>query len=217
MPKTSGSGKNGIELPGEYKGLVNPEQQADFAALSYGHGKLLVTPLQQIVAISAIANGGKLMEPHIVKSLTDPQTGKTEKTEPKVVRQVITPETAKEVGGYLEQVVSDRKHGTGRHAYIEGYRVAGKTGTAVKPVNGEYTKLKQVVSFLGYAPVDDPKVALLVLIDEPKDPDLGGGTAAGPVFQKIMNQILQYMGVPKMNDGGTGKTKPAASGRRFPN
>ncbi|UMV46940.1 PASTA domain-containing protein [Paenibacillus macerans] len=208
--------KTGIELPGEYKGLVNPEQQADFAALSYGHGKLLVTPLQQIVAISAIANGGKLMEPHIVKSLTDPQTGKTEKTEPKVVRQVITPETAKEVGGYLEQVVSDRKHGTGRHAYIEGYRVAGKTGTAVKPVNGEYTKLKQVVSFLGYAPVDDPKVALLVLIDEPKDPDLGGGTAAGPVFQKIMNQILQYMGVPKMNDGGTGKTKPAASGPKVP-
>ncbi|RRJ66666.1 PASTA domain-containing protein [Paenibacillus oralis] len=208
--------KTGIELPGEYKGTVKPEQQADFAVMSYGHGKLLVTPLQQIVAISAIANGGKLMEPHIVKSMTDPQTGETVKTEPKVVRQVITPETAKEVGSYLEQVVSDRTIGTGKHAYIEGYRVAGKTGTAVKPVNGEYTKLKQVVSFVGYAPVDDPKVALLVLIDEPKDPDLGGGTAAGPVFKKIMNQILQYMGVPKTSDSGAEKTKQAANGPKVP-
>ncbi|RRJ66667.1 PASTA domain-containing protein [Paenibacillus oralis] len=208
--------KTGIELPGEAKGIVDPVQQADFAAMSYGHGKLLVTPLQQVVAVSAVANGGKLMEPHIVKSITDPQTGKTEKTEPKVIRQVITPETAKEVGGYLEQVVSDQKIGTGRHAYIEGYRIAGKTGTAVKVVNGEYNYSKQVVSFIGYAPVDDPKVAIIVVIDEPKDPELGGGTAAGPVFKKIMNQILQYMGVPKTSDANADKTKQAESGPKVP-
>ncbi|CAM4332767.1 penicillin-binding transpeptidase domain-containing protein [Paenibacillus macerans] len=210
--------KTGIELPGEAKGIVDPVQQADFAAMSYGHGKLLVTPLQQIVAVAAVANGGKLMEPHIVKSITDPQTGETKQTEPKVIRQVITPETAKEVGSYLEQVVSDQKIGTGRHAYIEGYRIAGKTGTAVKVVNGEYNYSKQVVSFIGYAPVDDPKIAVLVLIDEPRDSELGGGTAAAPVFKKIVNQTLQYMGVPKTTDPNADKTKQAeSSGPKVPN
>ncbi|MNN23605.1 Stage V sporulation protein D [compost metagenome] len=97
----------------------------------------------------------------------------------------------------MEQVVSDRKIGTGRHAYIEGYRIAGKTGTAVKPVNGKYDYTKQVVSFIGYAPVDDPKIAMIVLIDEPRDSELGGGTAAAPIFKKIVNQTLQYMGVAK--------------------
>lgn len=209
--------KTGIELPGESKGIVDPVQQADFAAMAYGHGKLLVTPLQQIVAVSAIANGGKLMEPHIVKSITDPQTGETLNTEPKVVEQVISPDKAKEVGGYLEQVVSDQKIGTGRHAYIDGYRIAGKTGTAVKVVNGQYDYTKQVVSFIGYAPVDDPKIAVIVLIDEPKDSELGGGTAAAPVFKKIVNQTLQYMGVPKKIDAGSdAQSKTAASGPKVP-
>ncbi|MGG6309922.1 penicillin-binding transpeptidase domain-containing protein [Paenibacillus macerans] len=210
--------KTGIELPGESKGIVDPVQQADFAAMAYGHGKLLVTPLQQIVAVSAIANGGKLMEPHIVKSITDPQTGETVKTEPKVVRQVIAPEKAKEVGSYLEQVVSDQEIGTGRHAYIDGYRIAGKTGTAVKVVNGEYDYTKQVVSFIGYAPVDDPKIAIIVLIDEPKDSELGGGTAAAPVFKKIISQTLQYMGVSKKIEGDAAKsaTKTASTGPKVP-
>lgn len=189
--------KTGIELPGEAAGIVRPEQKADFAAMAYGHGQLLVTPLQQLAAISAVANGGKLLEPHIVKSITDPQTGETVKTSVKEVRQVLTAEKANEVGSYLEQVVSDQKIGTGRHAYIDGYQVAGKTGTAVKPVNGVYDYTKQVVSFIGYAPVDDPKIAILVLIDEPKDSELGGGAAAAPVFQKIASQALQYLGVPK--------------------
>ncbi|MEK4511864.1 penicillin-binding transpeptidase domain-containing protein [Paenibacillus sp. FSL K6-2524] len=189
--------KTGIELPGEAKGTVAPVQPADFAAMSYGHGTLVVTPLQQIVGVSAVANGGNLMEPHIVKSITDPQTDETIETQPTVVRQVITPETAKEVSSYLEQVVSDQKIGTGRHAYIDGYRVAGKTGTAVKPVKGVYDYTKQVVSFIGYAPVDDPKIAVIVVIDEPKNSDLGGGAIAAPIFKKIVNQSLQYMGVPK--------------------
>lgn len=210
--------KTGIELPGESKGIVDPVQQADFAAMSYGHGKLLVTPLQQIVAVSAIANGGKLMEPHIVKSITDPQTGETVETQPKVLQQVISPDKAKEVGTYLEQVVSDQKIGTGRHAYIDGYRVAGKTGTAVKVVNGQYDYTKQVVSFIGYAPVDDPKIAVIVLIDEPKDSELGGGAAAAPVFKQIVNQTLQYMGVPKKYEGSTSgnSSKSVASGPKVP-
>ncbi|MNP18988.1 Stage V sporulation protein D [compost metagenome] len=117
----------------------------------------------------------------------------------------------------MEQVVSDQKIGTGRHAYIEGYSVAGKTGTAVKPVNGVYDYTKQVVSFVGYAPVDDPKIAMIVLIDEPRDSELGGGTAAAPVFKKIMNQALQYMGVPKKySDSGKNGANSAISGTKVP-
>ncbi|RCX22821.1 penicillin-binding protein 2B [Fontibacillus phaseoli] len=209
--------KTGIELPGEAKGVVTPEQQADFAAMAYGHGKLLVTPLQQVAAVAAVANGGKLLEPHIVKSITDPQTGETVKTQTKEIRQILSPDKAKEVGDYLEQVVSDRKIGTGRHAYIEGYRVAGKTGTAVKPVKGVYDYTKQVISFIGYAPVDDPKIAILVLIDEPKDSELGGGAAAAPVFQKIANQTLQYLGVPKKTENTAAKSgQVSSSGQKTP-
>ena len=189
--------KTGIELPGEAAGVVNPEQPSEYATMAYGHGKLMVTPLQQLAAVGAVANGGTLLKPHIVKSLTDPQSGEVIQTKPEPIRQVLSADKAKEVGEYLEQVVSDSEYGTGRRAYIEGYRVAGKTGTAVKPVKGKYDYNKQVVSFIGYAPVDDPKVALLVLIDEPRDSELGGGKAAAPVFKKIMNQTLQYMGVRK--------------------
>ncbi|GGF94462.1 penicillin-binding protein [Paenibacillus aceti] len=189
--------KTGIELPGEAAGVVNPEQPSEYATVAYGHGKLMVTPLQQLAAVGAVANGGTLLKPHIVKSLTDPQSGEVIQTKPEPIRQVLSADKAKEVGKYLEQVVSDSEYGTGRRAYIEGYRVAGKTGTAVKPVKGKYDYNKQVVSFIGYAPVDDPKVALLVLIDEPRDSELGGGKAAAPVFKKIMNQTLQYMGVRK--------------------
>lgn len=210
--------KTGIELPGEAKGQVTPVQQADFAAMAYGHGQLLVTPLQQLAAISAVANGGKLLEPHIVKSINDPQTGETMKTSVKEVRQVLTSEKAEEVGSYLEQVVSDQKIGTGRHAYIDGYRVAGKTGTAVKVVKGVYDYTKQVVSFIGYAPVDDPKVAIIVLIDEPKNSELGGGAAAAPVFQKIASQTLQYLGVPKdkAHRTETGSQKTQSSSVKTP-
>ncbi|WP_019636239.1 penicillin-binding transpeptidase domain-containing protein [Paenibacillus fonticola] len=192
--------RTGIELPGEAKGAVTPVYQADFAAMSYGHGQLLVTPIQQVAAVAAVANGGKLMEPHIVKSVTDPHTGETTMTQPKVIRNVLSPDKAKEISGYLEQVVSDRVIGTGRHAYIEGYRIAGKTGTAIKPGKGGYDSSKQVVSYIGYAPVDDPQIIVLVLIDEPINPELGGGSAAGPVVKKIMNQALQHMGVPKQLD-----------------
>lgn len=207
--------KTGIELPGEAAGRVTPVHQADYATLAYGHGQLLVTPLQQLVAVSAVANGGKLMEPHIVKSISDPTTGETVKTKTKTIRQILTQDKAEEVGEYLEQVVSDQKIGTGRHAYIDGYRVAGKTGTAVKPVNGKYDYTKQVVSFIGYAPVEDPKIAVIVVVDEPDDSELGGGTAAAPIFKKIVNQSLQYMGVPKKYETNQAATQQS-SGIKVP-
>lgn len=208
--------KTGIELSGEAKGTVSPVYQADYAAMSYGHGKLLVTPIQQVAAVAAVANGGKLMEPHIVKSIIDPHTGETVTTKPKVIREVMSPEKAKEVGGYLEQVVSDKKIGTGRHAYIEGYRIAGKTGTAVKAVKGGYDYSKQVVSYVGYAPVEDPKIIILVLIDEPSNSELGGGTAAGPIVKKILNQALQYMGVPKQLYKAENQAASSTSGIKAP-
>ncbi|MFC3745499.1 penicillin-binding transpeptidase domain-containing protein [Paenibacillus sp. GCM10012306] len=188
--------KTGIDLPGEVTGRVSPQYPVEFATLSYGHGKVQVTPIEQLTAVAAIANGGKLMVPHVVKEVTNPNTGQTAVTQPEVVRQVISEESARETGGYLEQVVADQKIGTGRHAYIEGYRVAGKTGTAIKVEGQDYVKSKVLVSFIGYAPVNDPKIAVIVIIDEP-NVEVGGGTAAGPVFKEIVSQSLQYMGVPK--------------------
>ena len=138
---------------------------SDISTMTYGYA-VSVTPIQQIAAISAVANGGKLMH-LMVKQIEDPNTGKVEKIEPKVVRQVISPEAARETGTYLEQVVADQLNGTGKNAYIEGYRVAGKTGTAIKSGGGYKDRTKQVVSFIGYAPVENPKIAVLVIIDEP--------------------------------------------------
>ncbi|MFE4711271.1 penicillin-binding transpeptidase domain-containing protein [Paenibacillus sp. NPDC056722] len=188
--------KTGIDLPGEVTGRVSPQYPVEFATLAYGHGKVQVTPIEQLTAVAAIANGGKLMVPHVVKEVTNPNTGQTAVTKPEVVRQVISEESARETGGYLEQVVADQTIGTGRHAYIEGYRVAGKTGTAIKVEGQDYVKSKVLVSFIGYAPVNDPKIAVIVIIDEP-NVEVGGGTAAGPVFKEIVSQSLQYMGVPK--------------------
>lgn len=187
------SERTNIDLPNEALGRMNMERDIDISTVPYGYA-VSVTPIQQLAAISAVANGGKLLEPHIVKESEDPNTGDKEVTEPVVIRQVISPETSKKTGEYLEQVVADQEKGTGHNAYIEGYRVAGKTGTAVK---GDYSdRSKAVVSFIGYAPVDNPKIAVLVIIDEPNQ-KIGGGAAAAPVFQKIVSQTLKYWGVPK--------------------
>lgn len=190
--------KTGIDLPSESASPIKPlVYKSEIATAAYGHGLVQVTPIQQVAAISAIANGGKLMEPHLVKEIINPNDGTSEVIKPKVVRQVISKESSKLVSGYLEQVVADQTIGTGRNAYIEGYRVAGKTGTARKVVNGTYSKSKDVVSFIGFAPVNNPKIAMLIVIDQPDGANIGGGTAAAPVFKKIVSQTLQYMGVPK--------------------
>jgi len=197
--------KTGIELPGELKGTMNVTDKSplgDQASITFGHN-VSVTPIQQIAAISAVANGGHLLTPHIVKSISNPQTGEVEpKNKVNKVRDVITPETAKTVSSYLEQVVSDQKIGTGRNAYIPGYRVGGKTGTAEKTgdvvVDGSlYSKTRSAVSFIGYAPADDPKVAIFVMMDEPDVPKASGGKHAAPIAKEILSQTLEYMGVPK--------------------
>ncbi|WP_217596146.1 penicillin-binding transpeptidase domain-containing protein [Cohnella sp. GbtcB17] len=187
--------KTGIELAGEIAGTTQLTWERDYAAATFGQA-VSVTPIQQVAAVAAVANGGKLMTPHIIKSISDPNTGEKVVTEPKVIRQVISEQTSKKVGEYLEQVVSDREIGTGRNAYIDGYRIAGKTGTAQKvQASGGYAEDKFVVSFIGYAPVEDPKVVLYVLVDEPDDKTLGGGSVAAPIFKEIMQKSLLHLGV----------------------
>lgn len=189
--------KTDIDLPGEILGSLNMTYDSDISTMTYGYA-VSVTPIQQIAAISAVANGGKLMKPHLVKEIVDPNTGETEPIEPEMIRQVISPEAAKETGKYLEQVVADQSIGTGRKAYIDGYRVAGKTGTAIKSKGGYADRSKQIVSFIGYAPVEDPKIAVLVIIDEAND-EQGGGALAAPIFKEIVSKTLTYWGVPKSN------------------
>ncbi|WP_082967480.1 penicillin-binding transpeptidase domain-containing protein [Paenibacillus oryzae] len=187
--------KTGIELTNELAGRVNFRYNREIADASYGQG-VSVTAIQQVAAVAAVANGGRLMEPHVVKSITDPVTQTKTVHEPKLVRQVISEETSRQVSQYLEQVVSDQEKGSGKNAYIEGYRVAGKTGTAQKWINGGYSTTKFLVSFIGYAPVDNPKIVLYVAVDEPNDPVVsGGGAVAAPAFKEIVLKSLRKMGV----------------------
>ncbi|WP_245600058.1 penicillin-binding transpeptidase domain-containing protein [Paenibacillus harenae] len=188
--------KTGISLSNELAGVINLQYPSDVARATFGQGNVLVTPIQQVAAVAAVANGGELLQPQIVKKVTDPITKTTTEIEPKVIRRVISEETSKKVGEYLEQVVSDQDKGTGKNAYIEGYRVAGKTGTAQKVVNGKYSADKFVVSFIGYAPVEDPKIVVYVVVDEPNDPLVGGGKVAAPAFKQIVLKSLRKMGVP---------------------
>ncbi|WP_248565492.1 penicillin-binding protein [Paenibacillus sp. L3-i20] len=201
--------KTGIELGNESTGSINFRYNSEVATASFGQG-VAVTAIQQVAAVAAVANGGKLLEPHIVKSYTDPQSNETTVTEPKVVRQVISEETSRLVGNYLEQVVSNQEYGTGRNAYIEGYRIAGKTGTAQKVINGEYSKTKFMVSFIGYAPVENPKIVLYIAVDEPNDQYAGGGKVAAPAFREIVLKSLRKMGVsPNLGPNVDPKTKEA--------
>ncbi|MEX2414658.1 MAG: penicillin-binding transpeptidase domain-containing protein [Paenibacillaceae bacterium] len=193
--------KTGIDLTGEISGDINFHYPSEVANATFGQG-VAVTAIQQVAAISAIANGGKLMRPYLMKEIIDPVTNEVlKKTEPEFIRQVISEQAAKEVSGYLEQVVSDQEIGTGRRGFIDGYRIAGKTGTAQKFIDGSYATSKWVVSFIGYAPADNPQIVLCVIID---DPDIGSdsnrsGEVSAPVFKDIMGKSLRYLNVPKAN------------------
>ncbi|MDT2248887.1 penicillin-binding transpeptidase domain-containing protein [Paenibacillus larvae] len=121
------------------KGKVIPERDIEYATMSFGQGPITTTAIQQLTAYAAIVNGGKLMQPHIIKDIVDPKTGQpVQSFEPVLKGEPISAETSKKAGEYLEQVVSDQKIGTGRHVYLDDYRVGGKTGTAQKVINGSY-------------------------------------------------------------------------------
>jgi stage V sporulation protein D (sporulation-specific penicillin-binding protein) len=144
-------------------------------------------------ALAAIANGGKLMKPQLVKEIRTAQGQLVKEIEPEVGQEVISKDTAKQLAGILEKVVSQ---GTGRNAFLEEYRVAGKTGTAQKAGPGGYMQGKYVASFAGFAPADDPRVAVLVVIDEPQGGIYYGGQIAAPVFRDVVRDILRYLNIP---------------------
>lgn len=192
-----GFGKpTGIDLPGEATGiLVNQKnaKQIDLATMSMGQANA-VTALQLLNAVSAVANDGKLMQPHLVKQVIDNEGNIIKSIEPKVVKEVITPEVASQLRLVLEGVVSN---GTGKNAFIEGYRVAGKTGTAqkVSPTGG-YMANEYVASFIGFAPADKPQIACVVVVDAPQGYPYYGGWVAAPAFKEIIKDSLRYLDVP---------------------
>jgi penicillin-binding protein 2B len=196
--------RTGIDVPGEAKGIVQFKYPSEIATATFGQGGVATTTIQQVAAFGAIANGGKLMKPYVVKEIVDSETGQVvESYEPTVVREVVSPDTARQVSELLEQVVSDQKIGTGRKAHIDGYRVAGKTGTANKVIDGKYSPNQWVVSFIGYAPVEDPQILIAVIADEPdlRGDYREGGNVTLPVFKEIMTQSLRYMGIKANEDG----------------
>jgi cell division protein FtsI (penicillin-binding protein 3) len=185
----------GVGLSGESRGqLRDPRRWSALSLPTMSIGQeVSVTALQLVAAFGAIANGGTLMQPRVVKAFLDENGGETRRVEPRAVRQIISKETARTLTEILTRVVDG---GTGRHAAIPGYPVAGKTGTAQKldPATRRYSRAPGVLSFVGFAPADAPRFAMLVMLDEPKN-EKWGSEAAAPVFAAIGREILRYLEV----------------------
>ncbi len=196
--------RTGIELPGEISGLVHPPyrwSKLSITRIPMGH-EIAVTPLQLIVAMSTIANGGKLMAPHIVKALLDDSGKKLSEVSPNMVRQVISSGTAKTIRDALVEVVSQR--GSAALAHVNGFNVAGKTGTAqkVNPKGGYYDK-KNIVSFVGFLPAENPQFVCLIMVDDAKLPPGRdwGGLVSAPIFSRIAEKAARYMNLPPTAKG----------------
>ena len=202
-PEKPLSGSTGIDLGGESgsiwwsrKVFEDPLNKSQLAAASFGQ-TFNITPLQLITAVSACVNGGNLMQPYVVKEVLNSEGKSISKTEPVVVRQVISEETSKTVCSMLEQVVGDKVEGTGKNAAVPGYRIGGKTGTSTNTTIESTTgEKKYIVSFIGVAPIDDPKIAILTLLDCPDSTTafVSGGRMAAPVVGEMMADILPYLG-----------------------
>lgn len=192
--------KTGIDLQGEGKGIlfnldrVGPVEQATTA---FGQG-VSVTPIQQVAAVSAAVNGGTLYTPYIAKELNNPTTGEVVmKKSPVAKRKVISEETSKQIRHALETVVAQ---GSGKGAFVESYRVGGKTGTAQKAQGGKYLENNYIVSFIGFAPADDPQIVVYIAVDNPKGTVQFGGVVAAPIVGNIMRDSLPALGVePRKN------------------
>ena len=188
--------KTNIDLVGEANSILYKEKDVgpvELATISFGQS-ISVTPIQLIRAVSAIANDGKLMEPRLVKAYTDNEGNVVQEVKPKTVRQVVSTETSKKMLSVMESVVTD---GGGKIAYLPGYRLGGKTGTAQKVIDGVYAQGKYICSFISVAPVDDPQIVVLAIVDEPTDVVAFGSTTAGPIIKEVMSQSLEYLGVKK--------------------
>ncbi len=188
--------KTGVDLPAESAPVAGVTYHSlekmgivELSSSSFGQ-TFQATPIQMITAITAIANGGKLMTPYLVSKQLDESGNVIKETQPTVRRQVISEQTAKEIADMMEAVVTS---GTGKNAYVAGYRVAGKTGTSQKigTAKGEY-----VASFGCFAPADDPEIAVLILVDEPVG-QINGGQICTPVAAQVVEKTLEYMGVER--------------------
>ena len=191
-----------MELPGETGGILRHHTRwydLDLATISFGQG-MSTTTLQLATAMSTIANGGRLMHPHILRRTVDSRGATTSETLPRVRRQVIPRRTARLIADMLTAVTG--QGGTGPEAAIDGYLVAGKTGTAQKADyrRGGYQEDVYIASFVGFVPAQDPALVIAVVIDEPVV-DHYGGTVAGPIFRRIGEASLRHLGVPADTGG----------------
>lgn len=183
--------KTGIDLKGEIVGLFKQPSRwskTSIGAVPIGH-EMGATPIQLVSAIAAVANGGVYMKPFVVKEIRDSNNEIVKSFQPQAVDRVISPDVAKRLNEILVGVV---EAGTGKKAMIEGMRVAGKTGTAQKVINGIYSHDKFNSTFFGYAPADDPQLAAIVVFDDPH-PSYFGGTVAAPVFKEVVENSLKYL------------------------
>jgi stage V sporulation protein D (sporulation-specific penicillin-binding protein) len=196
--------RTNIDFPGEEKGILLPLNRVgpvELATEAFGQG-IAVTAIQYMAAFGAIANDGKMIEPHLVKRITytdeDGNTSVVKEVVPKVVKQVVSVETATKLRSILESVVTV---GAGKKAYIEGYHVGGKTGTAQLVENRVYAAGKYISTFVAMAPCNDPKFIIMVSIKEPDPTNYYSGSTAGPIVKTIMEDIFRYLDVqPDLND-----------------
>ena len=190
----------GIDLNGESSGILfNPSRMGpvELATTSFGQG-ISVTPIQQVTAVSAVINNGYLYQPYIVKSLEEPETKSIVKlNEPVLRRRVINEESSKLARFALESVVAN---GSGRNAYIENYRVGGKTGTAQKVEDGHYLDGNYILSFVGFMPADDPKIVVYVAIDNPKGVTQYGGVVAAPIAKSILETAISVLNIESSDE-----------------
>lgn len=193
--------KTGIDLNGESKGIlfdVDEMGPVELATTSFGQG-ISVTPIQQVRAVSAAINGGKLYTPYIVGAFLESETDSLiEKVEPVVTREVISEETSSLVRYALESVVAN---GSGKNAYIENYRVGGKTGTAQKVQDGSYLDGNYILSFMGFMPADDPEIVVYVAIDNPKGVTQYGGVVSAPIARNVLLSAIDILDIKPSKEG----------------
>lgn len=193
--------KTGIDLNGESNGIlfnIDKMGPVELATTAFGQG-ISVTPIQQVTAVSAAINGGTLYVPYLVKEMLEPETKSVIYTkEPVMRRKVISEETSKLVRYALESVVAN---GSGRSAYIENYRVGGKTGTAQKVQNGVYMDGNYILSFIGFMPADDPEIVVYVAIDHPQGVTQYGGVVAAPIAKSVLETAISVLDIEPSSEG----------------
>lgn len=193
--------KTGIDLNGEGEGIIFPLDKVgniELATTAFGQG-ISVTPIQQARAISAVINGGILLKPYVLKNILEPETGNVMEHNSKIeIRRVISEDTSKIMRYALETVVA---LGGGKSAYIDGYRIGGKTGTAQKAVNGSYLANNYIMSFVGIVPSNNPEAVLYIAIDNPKDTALLSSYTTTPIARRILLDIIDALGIEKQEGG----------------